>query len=64
MKDSNIGGCGSVIILFLFIFFAGCWCTNLVIFLNSDFDPIDKNEIVHGIGVFAPPLSVFTVWYD
>jgi hypothetical protein len=46
-----------------FIFIAICWVTNIVQFVNCDFEPIGKMEIIKGIGTFIPPASLITVWF-
>jgi hypothetical protein len=38
------------------------WVINLIQFFGCDFDPIGKEEILKGIGMFIPPVSWFTVW--
>lgn len=40
------------------------YITNAVKFFNCDFNTPLKCEIVHGIGVFVPPVSVVTVWFS
>ena len=40
------------------------WGWNVIKFLSCDFKSDYKCEIVHGIGVFFPPSSVVTVWFD
>lgn len=52
--------------IILFVFMGGCWLTNAYRMFQCDFDSNKswKGEIVHGVGVFVPPLSVVTVWFD
>ena len=38
------------------------WVTNIVTFFGCDFDPIGKEEIFKGIGLFIPPVAWFTAW--
>jgi hypothetical protein len=38
------------------------WVINLIQFFGCDFDPIGKEEILKGTGMFIPPVSWFTVW--
>lgn len=38
------------------------WVANLIQFFGCDFDPIGKEEILKGIGMFIPPVSWFTCW--
>lgn len=40
------------------------WGYNAVKFFRCDFDTPLKCEVVHGIGVFVPPASLITVWFD
>ncbi len=48
----------------IFVVFAiGCWIVNLIQFFNCDFNPVGKEEILHGIGIFIPPFSVISVWF-
>jgi hypothetical protein len=49
-------------ILIIFIVFVAIWITNLLKFLDCDFESNYKCEVVHGVGVFIPPVSVFTAW--
>lgn len=37
---------------------------NGVKFVNCDFKSDYKCEVVHGTGVFIPPASYITVWFD
>ena len=41
----------------------GCWVTNLVKLIGSDFEAPYKREVVHGIGVLGP-ASLVTVWFN
>ena len=49
--------------LIFLVFAIGCWIINLVQFFNCDFNPVGKEEILHGVGVFVPPFSVISVWF-
>ena len=40
------------------------WIWNGVKFANCDFVSDYKCEIIHGAGVFIPPASWITVWFD
>lgn len=33
-------------------------------FINCDFKSDYKCEVIHGAGVFVPPASWITVWFD
>jgi len=44
------------------VLLVGSWVVNLKQFLSCDFDPVNKQEIVKGIGVFIPPAAIITVW--
>ena len=43
-----------------FMFFS--WVYNIIQFFGCDFDPIGKEEILKGLGMFIPPLSMITAW--
>lgn len=45
-----------------YIYFAITYIINLVQFFKCDFASPYKDEIIHGIGVFIPPLNCVTVW--
>ena len=49
--------------LIALLIFAACWITNLVKFINCDFETPYKSEVIHAVGVFVPPACVVTVWY-
>jgi hypothetical protein len=38
------------------------WVVNLVTFFGCDFDPIGKEEIFKGLGLFIPPISWVSAW--
>lgn len=40
------------------------WIWNAVKFASCDFEGNYKCEAIHGVGVFVPPLSFVTVWFD
>ncbi len=44
--------------------FATPWVWNGVKFANCDFESDWKCEVIHGAGVFIPPTSYITVWFD
>jgi hypothetical protein len=50
--------------LILFVLLTAPWVVNMVKFTNCDFGPDYKCEVLHGAGVFVPPLSFITVWFD
>lgn len=39
------------------------WIINGLKFLDCDFKPDYKCEVIHGAGVFIPPASFITVWF-
>jgi hypothetical protein len=47
----------------LVLFLAGCWIGNTIKFINCDFQPPYKGEVIHAAG-FIPGVSIFTVWND
>ena len=53
------------LVLFLFVVVGvGSWVWNVVKFASCDFESNFKCEVVHGAGVFVPPLSIVTVWFS
>lgn len=50
------------IVLVLGVVLCAPWVINAVKFLDCDFKPDYKCEVVHGIGVVIPPMSYLTVW--
>ena len=40
------------------------WGWNVTKFLSCDFQAPYKCEVVHGIGVVIPPVSIITVWIE
>lgn len=40
------------------------WAVNAIKFVQCDFASPYKCEVVHGIGVFIPPTSIITVWFN
>lgn len=52
-KLKNPHGC----IFAAYVGFIGTWVVNLVKFLSDGLD------VLHGVGVFLPPLSIVTVWF-
>ncbi len=40
------------------------WVWNGVKFVNCDFESDWKCEAIHGAGIFIPPASYITVWFD
>lgn len=59
-SDTSIG-C-FVFIIALWIYGSVAWIINLVKLLKCDFAPIDKNEIIHLIGL-VPGASMITCWF-
>ena len=53
----------SLITIILFAYCIFSYIFNFVKFVNCDFEPSYKEEIVYAIGVFFPPLNCLTVWY-
>ena len=53
-----------ITLLFIAVLAVTLWLWNGYKFLNCDFESNYKCEAVHGIGVFMPPASFITVWFD
>ncbi len=54
---------GAISMLVLFALIAYGWIINIVYLVRCDFDPIGKDEIIRGIGVFVAPLGVILGWF-
>jgi hypothetical protein len=39
------------------------WAWNATKFFSCDFEESYKCEIVHGVGIVVPPLSLVAVWF-
>lgn len=53
-----------IAILIFVAAFVAAYATNAYKFSECDFESNYKCEVVHGIGVFIPPTSWVTVWFD
>jgi len=42
----------------------GSWPYNFYKATQCDFEPDYKCEVIHAIGIFMPPASLITVWFD
>lgn len=49
-----------------FVLLVGAWTWNAVKLAECDFEPSTsyKCELIHGAGLFVPPLALATVWFD
>ncbi len=52
-----------LMILVIFLAVSISWVVNLFKFIDCDFEPSYKAEIIHGIGVVTL-LSIITAWID
>lgn len=50
----------------VFVILVGAWTWNAVKLSKCDFEPSTsyKCEVIHGAGLFVPPLALATVWFD
>ena len=46
------------------ILFTVIYVLNIVRFVQCDFETGYKCEVIHAVGVFVPPASLITVWFD
>ncbi len=51
-------------LLIIFLLAVTPWVLNAFKFAACDFKSNYKCEIIHGAGVFIPPASFITVWFD
>ena len=42
---------------------ASAWLINAAKFVDCDFKSDYKCEVLHGIGIVAPPTALLTVWF-
>ncbi len=54
----------ALMLVIVFMLLAAPWVINAVKFAGCDFESNYKCEAIHGIGVFIPPASWVTVWFD
>ena len=40
------------------------WVVNVIKFVDCDFESDYRCEAIHGAGVFIPPASFITMWFD
>jgi hypothetical protein len=52
----------SLLPLILPVYFLICWIVNFIQFINLDFEPSYRDELVKGLGVFTGIGSGITVW--
>ena len=38
------------------------WVWNFSKLMTCDFEPNYRCEVIHGVGLVVPPLSIFTAW--
>jgi len=53
-----------LIIVLVFVVGFGSWIWNAVKLSSCDFESDYKCEIIHGLGLIAPPLAIVTAWFD
>ena len=46
------------------ILFTVMYVFNIVKFVQCDFETDYKCEVIHAVGIFVPPASLITVWFD
>ena len=46
------------------VFGVGGWIWNAAKLSSCDFELPYRCEVIHGIGMVVPPLSIVTVWFD
>lgn len=51
-------------VLLILIAFALPWMVNAYKFTECDFESDYKCEVIHGLGIVAPPASWITVWFE
>jgi prepilin-type N-terminal cleavage/methylation domain-containing protein len=64
MKKQNGFTLVELVIVLVLVIGVVPWIWNGVKFLSCDFESDYKCEVIHGAGVFIPPASLITVWFD
>ena len=62
-KFDDVSKAGCIMYLIFLALYIWSWVSNLLQFIDCDFNAPYKEEIIHGIGVFVPAASFFTVWF-
>lgn len=62
-KKSGFTTLESIMVIIALSFFTA-WSVNAYKLAKCDFKSDYKCEAVHAIGLFAPPASFVTVWFD
>jgi len=52
------------VVFIIILFVTATWLWNAYKFMSCDLSPDYKCEVVHGIGIVIPPLSVVTAWAE
>jgi hypothetical protein len=63
MKKQRAFAGVNVLLLFM-LFMSATWWYNGYKLTQCDFDALYKCEAIHGLGLFAAPASVVTVWFS
>lgn len=62
MNFKNLSLVGIFLYLAFISFFIVSYIMNIVKIIGCDFEASYKEEIIHAIGIFVPPLSMITAW--
>ena len=54
----------AILLVVIFMLPVVAWGFNLYKLMSCDFQSPYRCEMVHGTGVFVPPASIVTVWFD
>lgn len=63
MRNDSLDNTAAFVGCLIWIFVGIFWIMNLIELFNCDFETPFKEEVIHLIGVFIPPLSVITFWF-
>lgn len=65
MNGIRNAGCGAIIFyILLLVFCVWGYVANIVKFAKCDFEAPYKSEVLHGIGIFVPPMGVIMGYID
>ena len=63
MKNKKVFALIEMLIVIVIIWEIVTWIWSTVKLASCDFEPNYRCEVIHGIGVAVPPLSIVTVWF-
>ena len=63
MKSQKAFTSVELLVVIIAVVVIGSWMWNAAKLMSCDFKSDYKCEVIHGIGVFVPPISIVTTWF-